>query len=155
MNTASTLVGSILLAIRSGRAIHLAGVTTLTLSTLLLWACASSQLEAHGPSDAPVPGGALVTVENQHVQDMRIYLVRGSVPIALGSVGTMEQRTFAVPTVVLGHSGTIRLMADPLGSRATFTSDYIPATPGDHVRWTLAPRLGLSHFSVRRVVGGS
>jgi len=88
------------------------------------------------------------------VQDMRIYLIRGSAPIALGSVGTMEQRTFALPTAVLGHSGTIRLMADPLGSRATFTSDYIPAAPGDHVRWILAPSLTLSRISVRRVAGG-
>lgn len=134
------------------RVVRLAGAAALTLS---LWACtSSSQLWAGGPGDAPTPGGAILTVENQHVQDMRVYLIRGSTPIALGSVGTLERRTFAIPNSVLGNSGSIRLMADPLGSRGTFTSDYIPAMAGDHVRWTLAASLSLSHFSVRRVVGG-
>lgn len=135
-----------------GQAVRFAGVAALTLS---LWACtSSSQLWAGRPGDAPAPRGALLTVENQHVQDMRVYLIRGSTPIALGSVGTMERRTFALPTAVLGNSGSIRLMADPLGSRGTFTSDYIPAIAGDHVRWTLAPSLALSRFTVRHVVGG-
>jgi hypothetical protein len=93
-------------------------------------------------------------VENQHLQEMRVYLIRGSTPIALGSVGTMERRTFTLPTALLGHGGVLRLMADPLGSRATFTSDWIPAAPGDHVRWTLAPSLKLSTHSVRRVIAG-
>jgi hypothetical protein len=83
---------------------------------------------------------------------MRVCLVRGSTPITLGSVGTMERRTFALSTALLGHSGTIRLMADPLGSRQTFTSELIPAVAGDHVRWTLAPSLALSRFSIRRAV---
>jgi hypothetical protein len=65
----------------------------------------------------------------------------------------MERRTFPLPTAMIGHAGTIRLMADPLGSRGTFISDFIPASPGDHVRWTLAPSLTLSRFTVRRAVG--
>ena len=137
------------------RVVRLAGAAALTLSTLSWWACtSSSRLWADGAQDGPAPRGALLTVENQHVQDMRVYLVRGSTPIALGSVSTMERRTFTIPTSVLGNSGSIRLMADPLGSRGTFTSDFIPANPGDHVRWTLAPSLALSRFTVRRLVGG-
>lgn len=92
-------------------------------------------------------------MENRHVQDMRVYLIRGYTPIPLGSVGTLERRTFTLPTSMIGHGGTIQLMADPLGSRRTYTSDPIHAVPGDHVRWTLAPSLALSSFSVRRVVG--
>jgi hypothetical protein len=97
----------------------------------------------------PNPGGALLTIENHHVQDIRVYLIRASTPIPLGSVGTMERRTFAVPTSQLGHRGTIRLMADPLGSTQTFTSDWVPAAPGDHVEWTLQANLKLSRVSVR------
>lgn len=133
------------------RIVRLAGAAALMLSTLPLWACTSG---TRGPLDPPRPGGAVLTVENQHVMDMRVYLVRGYTPIALGSVGTMERRTFALPTSMLGHGGTIRLMADPLGSRGTFTSDFIQASPGDHVRWILAPSLSLSRFSVRHVVSG-
>lgn len=117
--------------------------------SLPLGACTSSQLGAHKPLDKPTPGGALITVTNGHVQDMRVYLIRGSTPIPLGSVSTLERRTFAVPTSQLGHTGTVRLMVDPLGSRQTFTSDWIPAVAGDHVEWSLAPNLKLSRVSVR------
>lgn len=133
---------------------RLALAVLLTISTLPLGACMSSQLGAARPLDnPPAPGGALVTVENRHVQSMRVYLVRGATPIPLGSVDTLERRTFAVPTSVLGHSGTLRLMADPLGAADTFVSPTIQAAPGDHVEWSLAPSLRLSTFSVRRVAG--
>lgn len=128
--------------------------TLVILLSLPLGACASSQSRAFGSldDDAP-PGGALITVENRHVLDMRVYLVRGSNPLPLGTVGTLERRTFPIPTAMLGHQGFVRLMADPVGSRDTHTSDWIPATPGDHLRWTLEPSLTLSTFSVRRVAG--
>lgn len=61
----------------------------------------------------------------------------------------MARRTFAVPTSQLGHQGAIRLMADPLGSTQTFTSDWVPVAPGDHVEWTLEANLKLSRVSVR------
>ncbi len=92
---------------------------------------------------------ARVTVQNQHVQDMRVYLVRGTTSVPMGFVATLETRTFRVPASLLGHSGTVRLMADPLGSARTFTSPAIPAGPGDQVLWTLAPNLRLSTFTVR------
>jgi hypothetical protein len=136
------------------RVVRRASALALTLSTLTLWACAYPQAGPFGSRAAPPPGGALVTVENQHVLDMRVYLIRGVTPIALGSVGTLERRTFKLSTSMIGHGGTIRLRADPLGSRVTFTSDVIPAAPGDHVSWTLAPSLTLSYFSVRHIVGG-
>lgn len=119
------------------------------LLSLPLGACMSSQLGAHKPLDRPTPGGALVTVQNQNVLDVRVYLIRGSTPIPLGSVGTLERRTFVIPSSQLGHSGSLRLMADPLGSTQTFVSDWISAVPGDLVEWRLEPNLKLSRVSVR------
>lgn len=139
---------------RHDRVVRLARAPAATLSTILLCACTHLQPGTSEPLRDPTPGGALLTVENRHVQDMRVYLIRGSTPIPLGSVGTLERRTFTLSTALLGHDGTMRLMADPLGSRATYVSGVIPATPGDHVRWILAPSLALSSFSVRRLAGG-
>jgi len=121
----------------------------LSLASLPLGACASSQLGANSPLDKSAPGGALVTVENLNPQAMRVYLLRGATPIPLGSVETLERRTFIVPTAVLGRTGQLRLMADPLGSRAAYTSDWIQASPGDLVEWKLTANLKLSAFSVR------
>ena len=117
---------------------------------LPLGACSSSRLGVHSPLDvSSAPRGALVTVTNQNPQDVRVYVVRGGSRIPLGSLGTGERRSFPVPSSVLGASGGFRLQADPLGGSDAFTSDWIPATTGDHVEWTVAHRLKFSHFSVR------
>ena len=127
---------------------------TMMILYLPLGACTSSQLGPERLLDIAPPGGVLITVENQHVQDMRVYLLRGTASISLGSVRTLERRTFVLSSALVGHGGTVRLIADPLGSQQTFTSETIPAALGDHVTWSLAPSLRLSRFFVRRVAGG-
>lgn len=118
-----------------------------------LGACSSSQRGPYGSLDAPPPGGVLVTVENSHVLDMRVSLLRGGVRMPLGVVATLERRTFAVPSSMVGHSGTVRLLADPIGSPHAIASDHIPAALGDRVTWSLLPNLSLSHHTVRRAMG--
>jgi hypothetical protein len=139
---------------RRDRRIRLASAAALMLSTLPLGACSSARRGARDPFDAPQPRGAILTVENQHVMDMRVYLVRGQTRFALGTVYSNQRQTFALPTSIVAQGGTVQLMADPIGSRNTYTSDFIPAWPGDHVRWTLAASLAFSHFTVRHVAGG-
>jgi hypothetical protein len=98
------------------------------------------------------PSGAeslMVEVYNDHVMDMRVYLVRGGTPIPLGSVGSAERRVFRISSAELGHTGYIRLMADPLGSRETYTSDVIQVVAGQRVEWRLAHALALSSVTVR------
>lgn len=122
-----------------------------TLMTLPLGACSSSQLGPSGSVDRTTPGGVLVTVDNRHVMDIRVYFVRGPSSMPLGSVRTLERRSFALPTSMTGHSGTVQLLADPIGSIETYVTDPIPAYPGDEVRWTLAPALQHSTYHVRQV----
>lgn len=121
---------------------------------LPLGACTFSRPGASASVDAAaVPRGALVTVSNAHVQDVRVYLVRDGLRYPLGTLGTGERRSFAVPTSVLGHGGRLRLQADLVGDRRRFTSEWIEATRGDHVEWFVQPRLQLSHFRVRPLAG--
>lgn len=117
--------------------------------SLPLGACSSSQLGAYQPLDGRAPGGVSLIVTNGHVQDMRIYLLRGATRIPLGSLSTGERRAFALPTAMIGHTGVIRLGADPLGSRDMYESELIPVGLGEQVEWRLAPSLGLSSYSVR------
>lgn len=128
----------------------LSTILVLLATSLPLGACMSSQLGANVPSsDVATPRGILLTVENQHPQDIRVYLIRGETPIPLGSVRTLERRTFAVSTAILGHSGAVRLIADPLGSTQRHASVPIPAAAGDRVEWRLESNLKLSSFTVR------
>lgn len=121
--------------------------------SLPLGACTSSQLGAVRPLDNQASGGALITVENHNTETMRIYVVRETSRIPLGPVETLERRTFTVPTSILGHTGVLRLQADPLGSARVYTSRPIPAGPGDQVTWRIAHSPTLSTHSVQRISG--
>ena len=131
---------------------HEAVSMLIALMSFPLSACTSSHLGAVRPGGQAAPAGALITVENHNTSAMRVYLLRGTTRVPLGSVDTLERRTFAVPTSVLGHSGMVRLLADPLGSRETFGTEDIAAGPGDLLTWKLAPFLSYSSFTVRRIV---
>ena len=99
------------------------------------------------------PRGALVTVSNGHVQDVRVYLVREGLRYPLGSLTTGEHRSFGIPTAVLGAGGRFRLQVDLLGDARTYTSEWIPAAKGDHVEWFVGHSLPLSRFTVRHLPG--
>jgi hypothetical protein len=98
------------------------------------------------------PRGALITVSNDHVQDVRVYFVREGMRIPLGSLTTGERRSFGVPSSILGAAGRFRLQVDLLGDARTFTSEWIPAAKGDHVEWFVGHSLPLSHFTVRPLI---
>jgi len=112
---------------------------------------------ACAPRTAPSPfrtrpanaEGVTVEVSDDHVLDMRVYLIRGVTPVPLGSVGSGERRVFHVSAAELGQSGEIRLMADPLGSQDRFVTEPISVSPGQRVVWRLAHRLSLSSVTVR------
>jgi hypothetical protein len=117
----------------------------------LLAGSACAPRAAHDPF-RPTPtgsGGITVEVVDDHVLDMRVYLVRGVTPIPLGSVGSGERRVFRVSAAELGQSGAIQLMADPLGSQDRFVTEPIQVAPGQRVAWRLAHRLSLSSVTVR------
>lgn len=121
---------------------------SLALSLVLKGCVPAPAADPYRPAPA-VGEGLTVAVTNDHVLDMRIYLVRGSVPIPLGSVGSAEHRVFRISPAELGHMGDIRLMADPLGRREPYVSDPIQVAPGQRVEWRLAHRLGLSSVTLR------
>lgn len=115
-----------------------------------LGACHSSQLGVHAPSDAAAsPRGVSLTVTNDNYDDVRVYAVVGATLYPLGSVGSTSTRTFRIPTPIMGISGAVRLVADPLGLAEPFTSDWVVAAPGERIEWRLAANLKLSSFWVR------
>lgn len=126
------------------------GIALFMMFTLPLGACASSQLGASAPDVLAAPRGALVSVQNRHVMDVRVYLVRPGARVRLGALGTMERRDFAVPSELLGLGGGFQLEAVPLGSTRSHMSEWISAVAGDRVEWTVAHRLRLSSVVVRR-----
>lgn len=105
------------------------------------------------PGRLPPPAGpqtaAFVEVTNTNWLDVVVYSVRSGVRWRLGMVRSLSTETFRIPRYHLLSGSGLRLMADPIGSSQAFVSERIPASPGDRVTFTVAPRLAQSYFAIR------
>jgi hypothetical protein len=108
------------------------------------WVAALGLLTACGgrSSDvSPEPEGqTTVEVENQGFSDMVIYALDGPQRVRLGTVTGNSTRTFPIPRYLVGGGGTLRFLADPIGSNRTPVSEEMTVQPGDQVSITIPPQ---------------
>lgn len=114
---------------------------------LLATACSPGTRSPYTPAPA---SSVDVVVDNQFVEDVHVYLLRGEGKILLGTVGSFERRTFRVGQALLPLLEPLRLRVRSLGGQS-FTAEPVLADRGDRVLWRLGPRLELSSMLVREV----
>lgn len=85
---------------------------------------------------------ATLTVQNQAVLDMTMYVLRSGSRIRLGLVNGNSQATFKIPDYVVGLGQSLRFMADPIGNSNTASSFEIYVRPGENVRLSIPPQVG-------------
>lgn len=103
----------------------LKNLAAVAIATLTIAACGPALAGNADGVDRPRRETAVVTVENQNWSDMVVYVTQGGMRMRLGMVTSMRSATFRLPAMFLGHSGDIRLVADPIGSSEYFVSEVI------------------------------
>ncbi len=126
---------------------HAGKVALQVLMLAWLGGCAPASSGQHAP--APQPQNVLVQVNNQNWEDVAIYLVRGSTPVRLGTVGSMESRTFAPPPALVVPGAELRLLAETTISRRAHTSQAFSVSAGQRIHWRVETHLPLSSVRVR------
>lgn len=107
---------------------------TLVLLMLLL-AASSCGLGRRGPAaDQPQ---TTVEVENRNFLDMRVYVLRGSQWVRLGTVTGLSTQVLPIPSGMIFGATPLRFRADPVGGRGTPISHEITVSPGDQVRMVI------------------
>jgi hypothetical protein len=101
----------------------------------------------NGPGEFGREQSELV-VENNNWQDMALYVVRTGTRWRIGSVPALSKARFRLSGAVIGGTGEIQLMADPIGSNHRFITDPIVVQPGQEVRFRLENNLAVSSYSV-------
>jgi hypothetical protein len=133
--------------------------TLLAVGAALVAACARGPKFPPPPRDPSIPDpaaldsattarGALLRVESRNRADVTIYATRGAVRTRLGMVSAASARDFAIPASFVNDPGGFRLVADPVGSRGTLTSEPIVVRAGQRVVWTLETTLSRSSIAV-------
>lgn len=100
------------------------------------------------PHAVPI-GAVIVYVSNNHDKDVRVYLLRGSTQIPIGSVGSFSARRFVIPAAQVGTSGVLELVAQALASRAIAAPEALDIQPGAEVEFRIENVLSYSRLVPR------
>lgn len=69
--------------------------------------------------------------------------------IRLGTVSTGSTQHYTLSLHQISATGELRLLADPVGSRRTFTSEAIQVFAGQGVEWVIQADLRQSTLTIR------
>lgn len=114
---------------------------------LTLTACAPGKSVQNGPLP-PASATTRVQVTNNNWSDMTVYVERNGMKQRLGTVTSMSDRMFRIPKVFMSSSGSVRLVADPIGSRDTYMTSPVQVWPGQTVGFTIQNHLAISSITV-------
>jgi len=95
------------------------------------------------------PDVVTISVSNSNPLDMTVYAVNQSMRIRLGTVSTASTQRFTLQLHQISPTGELQLLADPVGSRRTFTSEPIHVFAGQAVEWVIQADLRQSTLTIR------
>ena len=105
----------------------------LTSVVLLLSGCAAnSAYLGSGHIDSRALGLTL-SVVNRNVEDVRVYIIKETTTMPIGTVGSMNSRSFKIPHARLGTSRVLRLAVVASPSHAQYTMTPLEFEPGQTV----------------------
>lgn len=89
-----------------------------------------------------------VMVQNHNWADMNVYLDRDGMRTRLGTVTTASTRVFSLPRGIGTRAGAVRLVADPIGGRAAYTTAPLLISPGQRIEFTIENHVNISSVAV-------
>jgi hypothetical protein len=119
---------------------------------LAIGGCARHRPTAAAAAPAPAPEPRLpvaLRVTNSNWSDVRIYVVRGTMWVRLGTVTTNSTVDFTIPADFLSGAGNVTLVADPIAGRASWTTPLPAISAGDEFELVVENFLQYSHLVVR------
>ena len=114
------------------------GVLCAVFATVGAVACARATEESDAAAGIERAESSItVRVVNHSQIDAVIYLVHDGVRDRLGAVTAATTGSFNVRTRVLSGAGEFSILADPIGSRRTTSSETLHVAQGTVFTWTL------------------
>ena len=104
-------------------------------------------LAAHPAPEPRLPVALRVT--NSNWSDVRIYVVRGTMWMRLGTVTTNSTVDFQIPADFLSGAGGASIVADPVAGRAHWSTPLPAISEGDEFEVVIENFLQYSHLVVR------
>ncbi|MGH7628001.1 MAG: hypothetical protein ACREOF_01135 [Gemmatimonadales bacterium] len=101
-------------------------------------------VEPQPDRNEPVP----LTVTNNYRLDVVVFVYHDGELTRVGTATAASASTFSLAPWMLGHSRSIRLFADPVGSNESARTELLYIQPGQYIDWRLESQLNRSSVSV-------
>jgi len=114
--------------------------------------CARHKTAAPAVASPPAPEPRLpvaLRVTNSNWSDVRIYVVRGTMWLRLGTVTTNSTVDFTIPADFLSGAGSVSIVADPVAGRTSWKTPLPAVSAGDEFELVVENFLQYSHLVVR------
>jgi len=115
--------------------------------------CARHKPDAGAAASPPSPAEprlpVALRVTNSNWSDVRIYVVRGTMWMRLGTVTTNSTVDFMIPADFLSGAGSVTLVADPVAGRTSWKTPLPAISEGDEFELVVENFLQYSHLVVR------
>ena len=114
--------------------------------------CARPKTDASAVARPPAPEPRVpvpLRVTNSNWSDVRIYVVRGTMWMRLGTVTTNSTVDFQIPADFLSGAGGASIVADPVAGRAHWSTPLPAISEGDEFEVVIENFLQYSHLVVR------
>ena len=100
-----------------------------------VWSCGSAprRTQSRFGSEPTVK----VTVENQNLLDMTVYVLSESHRERLGLVPSLNASVFYIPQRPVAGAASIQLLADPIGSTDTPVSQRFSVSSGEEIEMVI------------------
>lgn len=115
--------------------------------TLPSAACGGTRSDPDRP-DPRVLQPLRLQIENQNYLDMVVSVDMGGQVIRLSMVVGNNSGSVEIPSSIY-MTGAIQLLAEPIGPRGGYRSDFLNLSPGDRVVFRIGPQLELSSVVLR------
>jgi hypothetical protein len=125
------------------------GLGLLLLAASLVGGCASMGGKGGGDDTSMRDAPVTLSVRNYNWNTVHIYVMGAGQNVSLGQLSSMDTATYVIPRSILASDRSVRLIADPIGSRQAYISDPVFVTAGDRIEWTINNALAQSVISVR------
>jgi hypothetical protein len=118
------------------------------LGSLLLGAACGGHHNVDDEPDADPQAPTPLTVTNNNWLDAVIYIYHDGETTRVATVTAATTGNFFLPSWMLGHSRTVRLIAHAVGSNSSISTESIHVQPGQFIEWRLESELARSSVAV-------
>jgi hypothetical protein len=126
---------------RGSRAAGLVVLLTLSL------ACAGPRQNV-GPAPAEADGFSLI-LNSHHLLDVNIFVQHDGQADRVATVPASSSKAVALPLWMLGQSGAIRIIAEPIGDDSRYSTDLLTVQPGQIVELNVESLLARSNYTIQ------